>query len=103
MVKINPFKPNSPVSTGMFAGRLTEIITLEKGLHQTKNNNPINFLITGERGIGKSSLLTYIKFLANGEIKSPDYNLFNFLTIRATCKFNQAAKPISSKLNFLTF
>ena len=22
---------------------------------------------------------------------------------RATCKFNQAAKPISSKLNFLTF
>ena len=25
------------------------------------------------------------------------------LNIRATCKFNQAAKPISSKLNFLTF
>ena len=25
------------------------------------------------------------------------------LILRATCKFNQAAKPISSKLNFLTF
>ena len=81
MPKINPFKPNSPVSAGMFAGRFTEIETLEKGLHQTKYNHPINFLITGERGIGKSSLLTYIKFLANGEITSPDYNVFNFLTV----------------------
>ena len=26
-----------------------------------------------------------------------------FLNKGATCKFNQAAKPISSKLNFLTF
>ena len=28
---------------------------------------------------------------------------FKYLNLRATCKFNQAAKPISSKLNFLTF
>jgi hypothetical protein len=65
----------------MFAGRLAEIETLEKGLHQTKHGNPVNFLITGERGIGKSSLLTYIKPLATGDIKSPDYNQFNFVTI----------------------
>ena len=30
------------------------------------------------------------------------YWLYN-PSYRATCKFNQAAKPISSKLNFLTF
>ena len=29
--------------------------------------------------------------------------LIVFSLVRATCKFNQAAKPISSKLNFLTF
>jgi hypothetical protein len=36
MPKINPFQPNSPVAPGMFAGRLAEIQTLEKGLQQAK-------------------------------------------------------------------
>ncbi len=31
MAKINPFKPNSPVPPGMFAGRLAEIEALEMG------------------------------------------------------------------------
>jgi len=38
----------------MFAGRFNEIDAFEKGLHQTKNGSPSNFLISGERGIGKS-------------------------------------------------
>jgi AAA+ ATPase superfamily predicted ATPase len=78
--KINPFKPNSPVPVGMFAGRLPEIEALEQGLHQTKNGNSQNFLITGEKGIGKSSLMQYIKPLATGDIKSPEYDIFNFVT-----------------------
>lgn len=81
MTKINPFKPNSPVPVAMFAGRLKEIETMEKGLFQTKNKNPQNFLITGERGIGKSSLLSLIKPTATGHIKSPDYDRFNFIAI----------------------
>ena len=67
----------------MFAGRLNEIETLEKGLHQTKHGSPINFLITGERGIGKSSLMSLLKPMASGDIKSPDYDRFNFITINA--------------------
>ena len=41
---------------------------------------------------------------ANVEVLRVDNNkkIGNFFS-RATCKFNQAAKPISSKLNFLTF
>lgn len=81
MIKINPFKPNSPVPIAMFAGRLKEIEALEKGLFQTKNKNPQNFLITGERGIGKSSLLSLIKPTATGHIKRPDYDLFNYIAI----------------------
>jgi len=80
MSKINPFKPNSPVSSGMFAGRAKEIKALEKGLHQTKNGFPSNILITGERGIGKSSLMNLLKHLALGEITS-DYGSFNFLAV----------------------
>ena len=66
MSKINPFKPNSPVPTAMFAGRYDEIVTLEKGLFHTKNGHSSNFLITGERGIGKSSLMMLLKHLASG-------------------------------------
>lgn len=81
MNKVNPFKPNSPVPPGMFAGRLKEIEGLEQGLHQTKNGHTSNFLLTGERGIGKSSLLSLIKPTATGEIKAPDYDTFKFVVI----------------------
>lgn len=52
----------------MFAGRLAELEQLEAGLLQTRARTPQNFMIVGERGIGKSSLLLYIKYLAEGKI-----------------------------------
>lgn len=91
--KLNPFKPNSPVPYAMFAGRLSEIENLEKGLFHTKNNTPMHFLITGERGIGKSSLMAYTQLLAVGDIKSPDFENFNFITIEIT---------ISDRTNLVT-
>lgn len=81
MNKVNPFKPNSPVSTGMFAGRIKEIQLLEKALFQTKNGLPCNILVTGERGIGKSSLMMILKDFASGQYKTIEHGEFNFLTI----------------------
>ena len=66
MPKSNPFAPNSPVHSGMFVGRVAELVKLESCLVQTKAGNPSNFMLTGERGIGKSSLLNYIKDVAEG-------------------------------------
>lgn len=94
MAKVNPFKPNSPVPPGMFAGRLEEIKALENGLHQTKNDNSSNFLLTGERGIGKSSLIGYIKPTAKGEIACPDYEKFNFVAVNTV---------ISNKSTLISF
>jgi Cdc6-like AAA superfamily ATPase len=68
MPKINPFQPNSPVNPGMFVGRLTESDKLENHLLQAQAGRPVNFLLTGERGIGKTSLLLYLKHLASGKI-----------------------------------
>lgn len=68
MAKINPFRPNSPVNPGMFVGRFTESGKLENHLLQTRAGTPVNFLLTGERGIGKTSLLLYLKYIATGQI-----------------------------------
>ncbi|CAK2614812.1 Orc1-like AAA ATPase domain-containing protein [Vibrio crassostreae] len=93
MTKVNPFKPNSPVPTAMFAGRTNEIQAFEKGLMQTKNNNPTHFLLTGERGIGKSSLLMLFKPMATGAITSYHFGSFKFLSANIV---------VSPKMNLLT-
>jgi hypothetical protein len=94
MKKINPFKPNSPVSAGMFAGRINEIKLLEQALHQTKFDQPSNFLITGERGIGKSSLMMILKDFSSGKFETLEHGKFNFLTINIV---------ISERMSLLTF
>ncbi len=53
-MKSNPFRPNSPVNPGVFVGRLEEIKRLEQALIQSRSGEPAHFMITGERGIGKT-------------------------------------------------
>ena len=79
-MKFNPFKPNSIVTSGMFAGRFEELLTLEKALFQTKHGNPQHFLIHGERGIGKTSLTFVLNGLANGRFQGPNKTQFSFIT-----------------------
>jgi len=79
-LKVNPFRPNSPVNPGMFIGRLQEIEKMESTLIQTGAGQSVNFMLTGERGIGKTSFLNYIKWLADGSITLKGYK-FNFLVI----------------------
>jgi len=80
MPKINPFRPNCPVNPGMFVGRLEEVERLKTCLIQTRSGRFSNFMITGERGIGKSSLLNYATWLAQGYFPS-DGNTFKFVVI----------------------
>ncbi len=97
-MKYNPFKPGSIVHPGMFAGRLTEIHEIEKLLFQTKNGNSSSFLIHGERGIGKSSLLFYINAVAKGEISPDDGANFNFLVISVSLEPHDTYKDIIYKI-----
>ncbi|MBN2519297.1 MAG: ATP-binding protein [Bacteroidales bacterium] len=79
--RFNPFRPNHPVYTGLFAGRFDEIKKIDNALFQTSFDNPTNLLLIGERGIGKTSLLLVAKYFAQGEIVFDDKK-HNFITIQ---------------------
>ncbi len=79
MPKFNPFRPNSIVTQGMFCGRWDELTAIEKSLFQTKHGNPKHFLVQGEKGIGKSSLLLSVDLVAEGHIATLDGQTLSFV------------------------
>lgn len=79
-LKFNPFRPNSIVTPGMFQGRINEILKAQDCLFQTKHGNPQHFIIEGERGIGKSSLLFAIEAFAKGQLELRGQR-FKFLVV----------------------
>lgn len=85
-MKFNPFRPGSIVRPGMFAGRVEEIEDIEKCLFQTKHGNPQNFLISGERGIGKSSLMFFAEHVARGNVAFKLEEHLNFLVLSLELK-----------------
>lgn len=82
MARINPFAPNSPVAPGMFVGRLPQVEALEHALLQTRAGRPKGFMLTGERGIGNTSLLQYFKWVAQGRIPIGGSDTVNFLVVQ---------------------
>jgi hypothetical protein len=82
--KYNPFRPNGIVAPGMFCGRLDELRTIDHCLLQTKHGNSKHFLIEGERGIGKSSLLLCEQYVATGRIETLNKKKLNFLSLNVS-------------------
>ena len=96
--KYNPFKPNSPVFTGMFSGRVHELKRLDNLLFQTKMNNPTHILINGERGIGKTSLLIVANLFAKGNLQWEEEK-YNFITIQISIRTETNLVDFAKKLN----
>jgi len=82
----------------MFSGRGNELLLLEKALYQAKHGNPDHFVIFGERGIGKSSLLYYTTIVAKGEITSLDEITFRFLVVSVELAPANTYKDIITKV-----
>ncbi|MQY62244.1 AAA family ATPase, partial [archaeon] len=70
ITKESPFSPGRPVQPEYFVARIKEIQRLERAIKQTVSGRNENVFITGQRGIGKSSLAMFIRYLAEKE-----YNL----------------------------
>ena len=70
---VDPFTPDIPVSDpSRFSGRRTQVELVVDSLYQLKHGKPTSTIITGDRGIGKSSLLNQAKELAVGDNRLPN-------------------------------
>lgn len=80
-MRFNPFNPLGLISPGMFAGREDVLEKAVKCLFQTKHENPQHFLLQGERGIGKSSLLLAIDVMASDGLSGDPKAPLDFLVV----------------------
>jgi len=65
----SPFYPGQPVPVELFVGRVKEIDRIRRAMGQVAAGKPQAVFVTGEYGIGKSSLAGYIRFLGEHEYK----------------------------------
>lgn len=63
----SPFYPGQPVPIDFFTGRINEINRLLRAVKQVELGKPQAVFIQGEYGIGKSSLASFIRFVAEKE------------------------------------
>lgn len=76
---VNPFVPKSPAGSDRFAGRGEELEVFEQCLIQCAHGTNTNIIYQGERGIGKTALITILRQIALGEMSSPlTGNSYNF-------------------------
>lgn len=65
---VDPFFPGRPVDDPeKFSGRAGQVEAVIDALFQVKHKNPVHTIITGDRGIGKSSLLYQTRLVAEGD------------------------------------
>ncbi len=62
--KESPFTPGRPVQPEYFIARKKEVERLERAVRQAASGRNENVFIAGERGIGKSSLVGFIRYLS---------------------------------------
>lgn len=86
---IDPFTPNRPIDDpDRFFGRTEPVNEMIDSIFQIMNGNPKHTIITGDRGVGKSSLLTQVCLTAGGDNRLTDrlsihrgVDKFSFITV----------------------
>jgi len=65
----SPFYPGQPVPVELFVGRSGEVGRILRAAQQVASGKPQAIFISGEYGIGKSSLARYVRFLVEQDPK----------------------------------
>lgn len=63
----SPFTPGRPVPIEFFRGRISEIEKIMISVKQVSLGKQENIFLIGERGIGKSSLASFVRYLSEKE------------------------------------
>lgn len=61
----SPFTPGSPVPVELFVGRLEQIEELIKYIKQASFGKQENIFLAGDRGVGKSSLASFLRYFVS--------------------------------------
>ena len=100
-MKHNPFNPNSVVQPQLFAGRANQILRMVRKMSQVRDKMSTNFVLSGERGIGKTALAKHIMFISREKDKK--FENLNFVTSYYTVEKDQPFHSVlQSSLNLLT-
>ncbi|MCL2115961.1 MAG: AAA family ATPase [Methanobrevibacter sp.] len=75
--KETPFQPGYPVNPEKFKGRVDIIENINRYLLKINKGEAQHFFITGKRGMGKTSLATYINDLVKRKYKMIGVHIFN--------------------------
>jgi len=63
--EVSPFTPGSPVPVELFVGRSEQIKELIQYAKQISSGKQENIFLTGDRGIGKSSLASFVRHIVS--------------------------------------
>ena len=76
MARYNPLNPHSVVAPNLFAGHHCQVLEVLGKLVHVRKSMSANFMLHGERGIGKTALAKLIKHLATSKQKFAEKLLF---------------------------
>jgi len=71
----SPFSPGRPVTPDMFVGRGEQIARILRSVGQVRAGKQENLFITGEYGIGKSSLVSYVRSVAEQQYRLAGFHV----------------------------
>lgn len=97
-LRFHPFRPNGFAPSTVFTGRIDESVALEQMLLNTLNRNPQHFILHGERGIGKSSLLYIHRLIATGDLSGIGGQRYNYLVVSINVEPTETAESLIRKL-----
>lgn len=103
---VDPFTPNRPVDDpDRFFGRAEPVNEMIDSLFQVKNGNPKHTIVTGDRGVGKSSLLTQVHLTATGDNRLTDrlgidrgVSKYDFVTVWHDVDATQSAFDLANAI-----
>ncbi|MBN2351974.1 MAG: ATP-binding protein, partial [Spirochaetales bacterium] len=103
---IDPFTPNRPIDDpDRFFGREDSVNELVDSIYQIMHGNPKHTIITGARGVGKSSLLTQVYRTSTGDNRLTDrlgvdrgVERYDFVSIWQDVDSNQGVDELASSI-----